>query len=96
MPLQPVFEICPFIKWTLDFIGPVNFLSSIGHTFILTNNNYYMRWTEEKTFRNCKAKMVTKFMEEHNFTRFGMSFSLVCNNGLAFVSIFLTQWTLEN
>ena len=40
--------------------------------------------------------MVTDFLEEHIVTRFGMSFFLVCDNGSSFVSIFLTQWALEN
>ena len=42
------------------------------------------------------AKVVINFLEEHIATRFGMSFSLVCNNGSSFASIFLTQWALEN
>lgn len=95
MPLQPVFEIRIFAKWGLDFIGLVNPPSSIGHTFILTITDYYMRWIEAKTFRNCMAKVVIDFLEEHNVTRFGMLFSLVCDNGSTFASVFLTQWSLE-
>ena len=40
--------------------------------------------------------LVTDFLEEHIVTRFGMSFSLVCDNGSAFALIFLTQRALEN
>jgi hypothetical protein len=36
MPLQPVLPDFPFSKWGLDFIGPINPLSSVGHIFILT------------------------------------------------------------
>jgi hypothetical protein len=46
MPLQPVFEIRPFTKWGLDFIGLVNPPSLIGHTFILIATEYCTRWTE--------------------------------------------------
>ena len=41
IPLQPVYEVCPFTKWGLDFIGPINPSSSIGHTFILIARNYF-------------------------------------------------------
>ena len=51
---------------------------------------------EAKTFRNCTAKVVTDFLEEHIITRFGMPFILVCDNGSTFASAFLTQWAFEN
>ena len=40
MPLQPVYEVRPFAKWGLDFIGPINLPSSTGHTYILIATNY--------------------------------------------------------
>ena len=40
MPLQPVYEVHPFTKWGLYFIGLVNPPSSIGHDFILTATDY--------------------------------------------------------
>ena len=96
MPLQLVFEVRPFAKWGLDFIGPVNPPSSTGHTFILIATDYCTHWIEVEIFRNCMAKVVIDFMEEHIVTRFGILFSLVCNNGSAFALVFLTQWALEN
>ena len=51
---------------------------------------------ETKTFRNYTAKVVTDFLEEHIVTRFGMPFTLVCDNGFAFASAFLNQWAFEN
>jgi hypothetical protein len=38
MPLQPVLPDFPFSKWGLDFIGPINPPSSVGH--VLYINNY--------------------------------------------------------
>ena len=51
---------------------------------------------EAETFRNCNAKVVTNFLEEHIVTKFGMPFTLMCDNGSTFASTFLTQWAFEN
>ena len=96
MSLQPVYEIRPFAKWELDFIGLVNPPSSTRHAFIFTAIDYCTQWTKEKTFINCTAKVVKNFLEEHIVTRFGMPFTLVCNNRSDFMSTFLTQWAFEN
>ena len=40
IPLQPVYEVYPFAKWGLDFIGPVNPHSLTGHAFILIAIDY--------------------------------------------------------
>ena len=50
MPLQLVYEVHPFAKWGLDFIGIGNPLSSTRHRFILTIKNYCTRWIEAETF----------------------------------------------
>ena len=89
-----MYEVHPFAKWGLDFIGPVNPPSSNGHTFILTTIDYYARWIEVETFKNYVANVVTDFLEEHII--FGMTFAFVHDNGYAFTSIFLTQWEFEN
>ena len=46
MSLQPILPNFPFSKWGLDFIGPINPLSSVGQVFILTTIDYFMKWTE--------------------------------------------------
>jgi hypothetical protein len=44
MHLQPVLPDFPFSKWGLDFIGPINPLSSVGQVFILTSTDYFTKW----------------------------------------------------
>ena len=90
MPLQLAYEVHPFAKWGLDFIGPINPPSSTGHTYILIVMDYCTQWVEAETFKNCMAKVVIDFLEELIVTRFEMPFTLVCDNGLAFASAFLT------
>ena len=96
MPLQPVYEIRPFAKWGLDFIGPINPPSSTGHRFILTTTDYCTRWIEAETFWNCTTQVVIGFLENHIIMHFNMPFFLVCDNGSSFASLILTQWALEN
>ena len=96
MPLQPMYEICPFAKWGLDFIGLVNPPSSTRHAFILIAIDYYTQWMEVETFKNCTTKVVMDFLEEHIVTRFRMPFTLMCDNRSSFASVFLTQWAFEN
>ena len=50
IPLQPIFEVHPFAKWGLDFIGPVNPPSSIGNMFFVTTIDYCTCWIEVETF----------------------------------------------
>ena len=76
MPLQLVYEVHPFEKWGLDFFGPINPPSLTRNTFILIAMDYCTQWMKEKTFKNCTAKVVTDFLEEHIVTRFRMPFSL--------------------
>ena len=40
MQLKPMFEVCPFARWGLDFIGPVNPSLSMRHIFILIATDY--------------------------------------------------------
>ena len=96
MSLHLVYEVRPFAKWGLDFIGPINLPSLIGHRFILTAIDYCTRWTEAEAFQNCTTQIVTSFLENHIVTRFGMPFFLVCDNATSFASLILTQWALEN
>lgn len=96
MPLQPIFEVHYFSKWGLDFIGPVNPPSFIGYMFILIAIDYCTSWREVEIFWNCTTQVATYFIEEHIVTRFGMPFFPECDKRFSFVSIFLTQWALDN
>ena len=50
MPLQPMFGVCPYAKWGLDFIGLVNPPSSMRHMFFLIAMYYRTCWTKVETF----------------------------------------------
>lgn len=96
MPLQPVLETKPFVKWGLDFIGVVNPNSSAGHKFILTATDYCTRWTEALACKNEIAEVVIRFIEEYIVIRFRMPYPLVCDNGQAFIATSLSEWAYDH
>ena len=46
IPLLPILVLTPFSKWGLDFVGPINPPSSIGHRYTVMAIDYMMKWAE--------------------------------------------------
>jgi hypothetical protein len=92
MPLQPVLPDFPFSKWGLDFIGPINPPSSVGHTFILTTTYYFTKWTEVVPLKNAQDEQVITFLESNIFSHFGLPLEIIYDNGPAFISAKFTQF----
>lgn len=46
LPLKLVIIEEPFQQWGLDFIGPINPNSSVGHTHFLIATDYFTKWVE--------------------------------------------------
>ena len=55
LPLRPVVIDEPFQQWGIDFIGPLNPPSSVGHSYILTTTNYFTKWVEENPTRKANS-----------------------------------------
>jgi hypothetical protein len=92
MPLQPVLPDFPFSKWGLDFIGPINPPSSVGHIFILTTTDYFTKWTEVVPLKHAQDEQVISFLESNIFSRFGLPLEIVSDNGPTFISSKFTQF----
>jgi hypothetical protein len=92
MPLQPVLPDFPFSKWGLDFIGPINPSSSVGHIFILTTTYYFTKWTEVVPLKHAQDEQVISFLESNIFSRFGLPIEIISDNGPTFISGKLTQF----
>jgi transposase InsO family protein len=95
MPLQPVLPDFPFSKWGLDFIGPINPLSSTGHIFILTTTDYFTKWTEVVPLRHTQDEQVISFLETNIFSRFDIPLEIITDNGPTFISAKLTQFLVK-
>jgi hypothetical protein len=67
-----------FMKWALDFMGPLNLVGK--HTwnkYILVIMNYATKWVEVKTLQTNINIVTTKFNYKCILTRFGCPLTLV-------------------
>lgn len=58
LSLKPVIIEEPFQQWGLDFIGPINPNSSVGHTHILTATYYFTKWVESIPVKATTSQIV--------------------------------------
>ena len=84
MPLTNIFEIEIFDTWGIDFMGP--FPNSWGFEYILVAVDYVSKWVEAKATSTNDAKVVTKFLIEHIFTRFGTPRFIISDGGSHFLN----------
>jgi transposase InsO family protein len=92
MPLQLILPHFPFLKWGLDFIGPINPLSSKGKFLILTATNYLTKWTEDVPLKHSHDEHVISFLETNIFSIFGSPLEIITDNGPIFISTKLTHF----
>jgi transposase InsO family protein len=85
MPLQPQLVIEPFERWALDFVGPINPPSNQKH-YILVCTDYMTKWVEAKALTRATKQVVSDFLFEDIFTRYGIPTELVTDGGPPFTS----------
>ena len=77
----------PFIKWGLDFIGPIKPMASkIGNRYILVATDYATKWVEVRALRTNSAAVTTNFLYKQIVTRYGCPFTLVSDQGSHFIN----------
>ena len=83
-PLQPVTIENPFEKWGLDQVGEINSNSSKLHKYILTDTDYFSKWTEAIPLKVVNNTKVIQFLQRNIVTRFGVPNCLVFDNSKYF------------
>ena len=76
----------PFMKWGLDFVGPVKKTWHTGKRYILVATDYATKWIEAQALRTNFAQETTQFLYESVLTQFGCPLHLVSDQGSHFTN----------
>ena len=83
--LNPINSRWPFAQWGLDILSPFPWATG-NRRFVLVAVDYFTKWVEAEALANIWDVDVKKFVCRNIVTRFGVSDSLISNNGLQFGS----------
>jgi hypothetical protein len=62
----------PFMKWGLDFVGPIKQVGRYTkNEYILVTRDYATKWVEARALRINIVIIITNFLHECILTRFG-------------------------
>ena len=82
MPANPILEVELFDVWGMDFMG--QFPLSNGNRYILVAVDYVSKWVEAIASPTNDARVVTKFLKKHIFSRFGVPRAIINDGGSHF------------
>ena len=81
--LNPLFSPWPFAQWGLDIVGP--FPNAAGNkSYLLLGTDYFTKWVEAEPLANIRDVDAKRFIWKNTITRFGVSRTLISDNGLQF------------
>jgi hypothetical protein len=70
----------PFMKWGLDFVGPIKLVSRhIGNKYIFITTYYATKWMEGRTLKAIIAIIIAKFLYGCILTKFKYPLTIVTN-----------------
>ena len=70
----------PFTQWGIDIVGPLP-TAPAQKKLLLVATDYFNKWIKSEAFASIKDKEVVQFVWKNIMCRFGISQSIVTNNG---------------
>jgi hypothetical protein len=87
VPLKPIMAYEHFMKWGLNFMGPIKATTNtIGNQYIIVATKYMTKWVEARALRDYIAKNTIKFIYENIITRFGCPTHFINDQGRHFIN----------
>ena len=78
-------SLWPFTQWGLVIVGP--FPKAVGNKrYLLVGIDYFTKWVETEPLANIRDADAKKFIWRNIVTQFGVSRTLISDNGLQFDS----------
>ena len=91
--MNPQLVIEPFVRWVLNFVGPINPPSN-QKTYILVATEYVTKWVEAETLLRATEDSLIQFFFQI-FVRYGLPRDIITDGGPQFIGNKITT-TLKN
>lgn len=84
--LNPITSLWTFAQWRMDIVGLL-LVAAAQNKFLLMATDYFSKWAEAEAYACIKYKDVMKFVWKNIIFRFGISLTIVADNGPQFDSV---------
>ena len=85
----------PFMKWSMDVVGPLVPSRPAQLRFLLVLTDYFTKWIEAEAFSNVTSATVTSFIWKNIICRHGLPYEIVTDNGPQFMSKMFNEFCVK-